>query len=75
MGVRRGKGSPVTQHAHFVGATTFDPDWTLTFNLEHIGPGLPARWATTHRNDGVEDVTAVTLIEHHGLKRYPFRAD
>jgi hypothetical protein len=52
-----------------------DPDWTLTFNLEHIGTGLPARWATTHRNDGVEDVTAVTLIEHHGLKRYPFRAD
>jgi hypothetical protein len=59
--------SPVAQDAHFEGTATSDLYRTLTVNLHDAVPRCAARSTSALRNDRVEDVAALTLIEHHGL--------
>jgi hypothetical protein len=57
--------SPVPQHAHFLGATTLDLCRTFTVNVHHAVPRCATRFTAALRNDGVEDVAAVALVEDH----------
>ena len=59
-------GLPVAQDAHFVRATAFDLDRTLTVNVHYAVPRCAARSTAALRNDGVENVAALALVEHHG---------
>jgi hypothetical protein len=58
-----GTTSPVAQHAHFIGAPALDLDRTLTVNLDDAVPRCAARSTAALRNDGVEDVADVALVE------------
>src|ERR1035441_8836689 len=59
--------SPVAQDAHFVGTATLDLHGTLTFHVHDAVLWCATRFTAALRNDGVEDVAALTLVEHHGL--------
>src|ERR1039457_958359 len=59
--------SPVPEDAHFVGTATFDLYGTFTVHIHHAVPRCAARSTAALRNDGVENVAALTLVEHHGL--------
>src|SRR5450755_2726765 len=63
----RGRDSPVAQDAHFVGAVALDLHRTLPLNVHNAVPRRPASSTAALSNDGVENVAALTLIEHHGL--------
>ena len=73
LGAVKGHQSPRTH------TSLAQPPSTLTGRLPSIlntsAQGFPHAGQQPIATMGVEDLTAVTLIEHHGLKRYPFRAD
>jgi hypothetical protein len=48
-------------------ATTLDLCRTLTVNLHSAIPRCAARSTRALRNDGVEDVAVLALVERHGL--------
>jgi hypothetical protein len=59
-----GLNSPVAQDAHFVGTATLDLDRTLPLDIHNAIPRCAARSTAALRNDGVEDVAALALVEH-----------
>jgi hypothetical protein len=66
--------SPVAQDAHFVGTPAPDLHWTLTVRIHNAVPRCAAPSTAALRNDGVQDVAALTLVEHH-CPTLPIRTD
>jgi hypothetical protein len=59
--------SPVAQDAHFVGTSTLDLHRTLPVHIHNAVPRRPTRSTAALRDDGVENVASLTLVEDHGL--------
>jgi hypothetical protein len=55
--------SPVAKDAHFVGTSALDLDGTLPLNVHNAVLRCPASSTAALRNDGVEDVATLTLID------------
>jgi hypothetical protein len=64
---KAGLQSPAAQNAHFVGTAPLDLHGTFTVNLRDAVPRCAESSTAVFRNDGVENVAALALVEqHHG---------